>query len=74
MDGRCPLLFVFAYPLKEPGTIIVDMSTISPTVTQELAREAETKKLFWIDAPVSGGTKGAAEGTLTIMVRHYNYT
>lgn len=51
-----------------PGTIIVDMSTISPAVTRELAAEAGSRGLSWLDAPVSGGEKGAIEGTLTIMV------
>jgi 2-hydroxy-3-oxopropionate reductase len=50
------------------GTIIIYMSTISPQVTRELAEEAKSKGLFWLDAPVSGGEKGAIEGTLTIMV------
>ncbi|HEY7181819.1 MAG TPA: NAD(P)-dependent oxidoreductase [Blastocatellia bacterium] len=50
------------------GAIIIDMSTISPQVTRELAEEAVSKGLFWLDAPVSGGEKGAVEGTLTIMV------
>lgn len=44
------------------------MSTISPEVTKTLAAEAKSKQLSWLDAPVSGGTKGALEGTLTIMV------
>jgi len=52
----------------KPGTIIIDMSTISPRITRELAEEARSKGLFWLDAPVSGGEKGAIEGTLTIMV------
>ncbi|MCI0338421.1 MAG: NAD(P)-dependent oxidoreductase [Acidobacteria bacterium] len=52
----------------KPGTIIIDMSTISPQVTRELDEEARAKGLFWLDAPVSGGEKGAIEGTLTIMV------
>src|SRR5215475_12526127 len=52
----------------KPGTIIIDMSTISPQVTRELADEARSKGLSWLDAPVSGGEKGAIEGTLTIMV------
>lgn len=56
------------FATAKPGTIIIDMSTISPKVTQELAAEAESKGLFWLDAPVSGGQKGAIEGTLTIMV------
>lgn len=49
------------------GTVIIDMSTISPAVTRELAAEAAAKGLSWVDAPVSGGQKGAIEGTLTIM-------
>jgi len=53
---------------SKPGSIIIDMSTISPQVTRELAEEARSKGLFWLDAPVSGGEKGAIEGTLTIMV------
>jgi len=49
------------------GAVVVDMSTISPRVTRELAAEAEARGLSWVDAPVSGGQKGAIEGTLTIM-------
>jgi len=52
----------------KPGTIIVDMSTISPSVTRDLATKASKQGVFWLDAPVSGGEKGAIEGTLTIMV------
>jgi 3-hydroxyisobutyrate dehydrogenase len=52
----------------KPGAIIVDMSTISPQVTRELAAEASSRGIAWLDAPVSGGQKGAIEGTLTIMV------
>jgi 3-hydroxyisobutyrate dehydrogenase len=52
----------------KPGTTIIDMSTISPQVTRELAEEARGRSLQWLDAPVSGGEKGAIEGTLTIMV------
>lgn len=56
------------FATAKAGTVIIDMSTISPKVTQDLAAEAEAKQLHWIDAPVSGGQKGAIEGTLTIMV------
>jgi len=56
------------FSAAKPRTIIIDMSTISPQVTRELAEEAKSKGLFWLDAPVSGGEKGAIEGTLTIMV------
>jgi 3-hydroxyisobutyrate dehydrogenase len=56
------------FATAKPGSIIIDMSTISPQVTRELAEEAKSKGLSWLDAPVSGGEKGAIEGTLTIMV------
>lgn len=55
------------FSAAKPGTIIIDMSTISPQVTRELAAEAASRGLHWLDAPVSGGEKGAIEGTLTIM-------
>jgi 3-hydroxyisobutyrate dehydrogenase len=50
------------------GAIVIDMSTISPQITRELAAEAGSRGMQWLDAPVSGGQKGAIEGTLTIMV------
>lgn len=56
------------FAAAKPDSIIIDMSTISPQVTRELAEEAKSKGLFWLDAPVSGGEKGAIEGTLTIML------
>lgn len=56
------------FATAKPGTVIIDMSTISPSVTRDLAAKASKQELFWLDAPVSGGEKGAIEGTLTIMV------
>jgi 2-hydroxy-3-oxopropionate reductase len=56
------------FSTAKPGTTIVDMSTISPSVTRDLASKASKQGLYWLDAPVSGGEKGAIEGTLTIMV------
>lgn len=53
--------------LKEGGTAI-DMSTIEPMISQEIAAIATKKKIEMLDAPVSGGQLGAIEGTLTIMV------
>ncbi|CAA9393530.1 MAG: 2-hydroxy-3-oxopropionate reductase [uncultured Rubrobacteraceae bacterium] len=50
------------------GTLIVDMSTISPVVTEELASGAKERGASLLDAPVSGGDVGAIEGTLSIMV------
>ena len=50
------------------GALVVDMSTISPVVTEELAAMAREKGASLLDAPVSGGDVGAIEGTLSIMV------
>jgi 3-hydroxyisobutyrate dehydrogenase-like beta-hydroxyacid dehydrogenase len=48
--------------------IIVDHSTISPLATESLAKAAAEKGIEWLDAPVSGGSEGAASGTLAVMV------
>jgi 2-hydroxy-3-oxopropionate reductase len=53
--------------IKE-GSLLVDMSTISPVVTEELAVAVKKKGASMLDAPVSGGDVGAIEGTLSIMV------
>lgn len=50
------------------GSLIVDHSTISPSVTMELAETAGESGAAWVDAPVSGGSEGAQRGTLSIMV------
>lgn len=50
------------------GALIVDMSTISPVVTRELAERVEERGASLLDAPVSGGDVGAKQGTLSIMV------
>jgi 3-hydroxyisobutyrate dehydrogenase len=52
----------------QPGKVIIDMSTISPTATREIAQAAEAKGVHLLDAPVSGGEGGAIAGTLSIMV------
>jgi 2-hydroxy-3-oxopropionate reductase len=49
------------------GTLVVDMSTISPVVTREIATESGERGIGWVDAPVSGGDVGAREATLSIM-------
>jgi 2-hydroxy-3-oxopropionate reductase len=50
-----------------PGTVIVDMSTISPTATKAFAERLEKLGLEMLDAPVSGGETGAINATLSIM-------
>jgi 2-hydroxy-3-oxopropionate reductase len=52
----------------EPGTILVDMSSIAPLVAQEICRELEPRGVKMLDAPVSGGEPKAIDGTLSIMV------
>jgi 3-hydroxyisobutyrate dehydrogenase-like beta-hydroxyacid dehydrogenase len=52
----------------EEGMTVIDMSTISPTVTEELADELAEEGVDMLDAPISGGEEGAIEGTLSIMV------
>ena len=51
-----------------PDTTLIDMSTISPDVTVEIADKLKEKKSYLIDAPVSGGEIGAINGNLSIMV------
>ena len=50
------------------GLIVIDMSTISPVVTRTLAAQLAAHGITMLDAPVSGGDKGAIAGTLSIMV------
>jgi len=51
-----------------PGSLVVDMSTIDPAVSRDLAQTAAERSVAMLDAPVSGGDVGAREGTLSIMV------
>lgn len=51
-----------------PGAVLVDMTTSRPDLAVEIARRAEEKGGRALDAPVSGGDKGAREATLSIMV------
>jgi 3-hydroxyisobutyrate dehydrogenase len=50
------------------GSIVIDMSTISPAATRQMAEELSKKSIKMLDAPVSGGPEGAQNGTLAIMV------
>ncbi len=52
----------------QKGTIIADMSSVSPACTKKMEAEAKKYELRYMDAPVSGGVAGAAAGTLTIMI------
>ena len=52
----------------KPGSLLIDMSSISPVVTRKLAVEAERRGCNMLDAPVSGGEAGAIGATLSIMI------
>jgi 2-hydroxy-3-oxopropionate reductase len=52
----------------QPGTILIDMSTIAPGTARALANDAKARGASMLDAPVSGGEIGAVDGTLSIMV------
>ena len=52
----------------KPGTIVIDMSSISPIVSQEIAEKLGKREVIMLDAPVSGGEPKAIDGTLAIMV------
>jgi 3-hydroxyisobutyrate dehydrogenase len=52
----------------EPGALVVDCSTISPDAEIKAAGRLAAHRVRYLDAPVTGGQKGAAEGTLTFMI------
>ncbi|MEI6737968.1 MAG: NAD(P)-dependent oxidoreductase [Pseudomonadota bacterium] len=52
----------------KPGAIVCDFSTIDASATRQIAARLAEKQIHFLDCPVSGGTKAAASGTLTMMV------
>jgi len=57
----------FIYNIKEDATVI-DMSSVNPVITKKYAKILKEKNINYLDAPVSGGTIGAEEASLAIMV------
>ena len=57
-----------AYEALRDGWLTIDMSSIAPATARELAERAEAAGASALDAPVSGGDKGAIAGTLSVMV------
>ena len=51
----------------QPGSLVIDCSSIEPDATRRMAQRFREKDIGYIDAPVSGGSEGAIKGTLTIM-------
>jgi len=84
LAARCPVIFSmvgFPKDVEEiyladdgilnnavPGSYVIDMTTSQPQLAEKIARVAEQKNIFSLDAPVSGGDIGARNGTLSIMV------
>jgi len=56
-----------AGPSLRKGSLVIDCSTISPKATEEIAAKFREKGIGFVDAPVSGGSEGAAQGTLAVM-------
>jgi len=54
-------------PSAKPGTLFIDHSTISPVGAKEIAEELSAKGMRFVDAPITGGSMGAKNGTLTIF-------
>lgn len=52
----------------KPGSLVVDMSTISPVATKAMAETLAEKGIKMLDAPVSGGSEGAQKATLAVMI------
>ena len=51
----------------KPGTLFIDQSTIEPAAAKQIANSLESRGLRFVDAPVTGGSMGAQNGTLTIF-------
>jgi len=69
-NGRIVTDVLFSQGVAEvlkPGAILIDMSSIKPAEAQEHAKHLKERNVHHIDAPVSGGTLGAEQGTLAIM-------
>ena len=52
----------------QPDSLVIDMSTISPAATRAIAAQLAKRQIAMLDAPVSGGSEGAQNGTLSIMI------
>jgi 3-hydroxyisobutyrate dehydrogenase len=55
-------------PSLDPGAVVVDMGTIGLVAARDLAEQVSGRGASYLDAPISGGARGAEDGTLTIMV------
>src|SRR3546814_879942 len=56
-----------AFRTMKPGSLFIDHTTVSARIARQLFVEGESRGIFFVDAPVSGGQAGAEKGTLSIM-------
>lgn len=54
-------------PCAQNGLLVIDHSTILPAAAKRMAEELKTKTIDFVDAPITGGSMGAANGTLTVF-------
>ena len=66
-DQAVQSVFAQIQPYLKAEQVIIDFSSLSVTVTQQLAQSAQQQQVTWIDSPVSGGTTGAEQGNLVIF-------
>lgn len=67
-DAAVKGVYAEIFNSEDGGALLIDCSTISAEASVDVANKAENKGFTMIDAPVSGGTAGAAAGTLTFIV------
>jgi 3-hydroxyisobutyrate dehydrogenase len=67
-DEAVKIVYEEVLTLNISGKLFIDMSTISPEVSNEISKAVKIKEGSFIDAPVAGSTKPATDGTLIIMV------
>jgi 3-hydroxyisobutyrate dehydrogenase-like beta-hydroxyacid dehydrogenase len=61
-------IYSILLPDSKPNTILIDLTTSSPALAANLFQQGKVKHLHLLDAPVTGGKKGAGDKSLTIMV------
>lgn len=67
-DRAVQAVLLPAIEALQPGSLVIDCSTISPATSRQLARQLGERGVGYLDAPVTGGTEGAKAGTLSVLV------
>ena len=67
-DAAVRSVLTAAVPALAPGSLVIDFSTIAPATSIELAAHLAGHDVQYLDAPVTGGTEGARNGTLSVLI------